>query len=94
MTRTTQETETTAEQHNLLATLVALCGDVMSEGDRLLNLGRDLILRQEYLESARNLACYLALRRRDLRTLQMALTRWGLSSLGGASPALSPRSTP
>jgi hypothetical protein len=74
MTRTTQETKTTAEQHNLLATLVALRGDVMTEGDKLLSLRRDLILRQEYVESARNLACYLALRRRDLRTLQTALS--------------------
>jgi hypothetical protein len=48
MTRTTQETKTTAEQHNLLATLVALRGDVMTEGDKLLSLSRDLILRQEY----------------------------------------------
>jgi pyruvate kinase len=82
MTRATQTRETTAEQRDLLATLVALRGDVMAEGDKLLSLGRDLIRRLEYLESARNLACYLALRRRDLRTPQMVLIRWGLSSLG------------
>jgi pyruvate kinase len=90
MTRTTQETKTTAEQHNLLTTLVALRGDVMTEGDKLLSLRRDLILRQEYVESARNLACYLALRRRDLRTLQTALMRWGLSSLGRSESRVVP----
>jgi hypothetical protein len=57
MTRTTQTRETTAEQRDLLATLVALRGDVMAEGDKLLSPGRDLIRRPEYLESARNLAC-------------------------------------
>lgn len=90
MTRTTRETETTAEQHNLLATLVALRGDVMAEGDKLLSLRRDLIQRQEYLESARNLACYLVLRRRDLRSLQTALMRWGLSSLGRSESRVVP----
>jgi pyruvate kinase len=90
MTRATQARETTAEQRDLLATLVALRGDVMTEGDKLLSLGRDLIQRPEYLESARNLACYLALRRRDLRTLQTALMRWGLSSLGRSESRVVP----
>jgi hypothetical protein len=48
MARTTQETEATAEQRNLLATLVSLCGDVMAEGNKLLSLGRDLIRRAEH----------------------------------------------
>ena len=90
MTLTTHGTETTAEQRALLATLVALRGDVMAEGDKLLSRGRDLIQRQEYLQSARNLACYLALRRRDLRTLQTALMRWGLSSLGRSESRVVP----
>ena len=38
----------------------------------------------EYLESAGNLLHYLALRRRDLRPLQMRLSALGLSSLGRA----------
>lgn len=37
-----------------------------------------------YLESARNLLNYLALRRRDLRPLQLLLAELGLSSLGRA----------
>jgi pyruvate kinase len=36
--------------------------------------------------SARNLLHYLALRRQDLRALQVALAQWGLSSLGRAEP--------
>ena len=40
------------------------------------------IERDEFVPSAQNLAAYLALRRRDLRTLQASLMRWGLSSLG------------
>ncbi len=37
-----------------------------------------------FLVSARNLLCYLALRRRDLRPLQLRLAALGLSSLGRA----------
>ncbi len=40
------------------------------------------IERQEYLESAQNLARYLALRMTDLRSLQTQLMPWGLSSIG------------
>jgi hypothetical protein len=59
-----QETEIIASTHELLTTLVALRRDVMGEGDRLFGSVRAFIQREEYLESARNLACYLALRRR------------------------------
>lgn len=38
--------------------------------------------RRSFSLSAFNLACYLALRRRDLRDLQLALMPYGLSSLG------------
>ncbi|MFZ5896209.1 MAG: pyruvate kinase [Myxococcota bacterium] len=40
------------------------------------------IEREDFRDPARNLACYLALRGHDLRELQLALTRFGLSSLG------------
>ncbi|MGQ0560851.1 MAG: pyruvate kinase [Gemmatimonadota bacterium] len=40
----------------------------------------------ENLDSARNLAHYLALRRRDIRDLQVRLARAGLSSLGRSEP--------
>ena len=36
--------------------------------------------------SARNLACYLAMRGFDLRVLQARLSAWGLSSLGRGEP--------
>ncbi len=41
-----------------------------------------LDIRPDYVESAQNLAAYLALRRHDLRDLQRALMALGLSSLG------------
>jgi pyruvate kinase len=90
MTLSTEETEATRESRHLLATLVALRRDVMAEGDKLFSRGRDLIQRVAYLESARNLACYLALRRRDLRPLQTALMRRGLSSLGRSESRVIP----
>ena len=40
--------------------------------------------RREFLPSAPNLACYLALRCRDLRELQDGLMPFGLSSLARA----------
>jgi pyruvate kinase len=55
---------------------------VCSEGDQTFNYWRALIQRRSFLINARNLAHYLALRRRDLRALQSALMPWGLSSLG------------
>jgi hypothetical protein len=45
MTLSKHGTEIPTEQRDLLATLVALRGDVMAEGDKLLGRGRDLIQR-------------------------------------------------
>ena len=90
MSLSTQETATIAESNDLLATLVALRRDVMAEGDTLFGRGRDLIQREEYLECSRNLACYLALRRRDLRPLQTALMCRGLSSIGRSESRVVP----
>jgi pyruvate kinase len=90
MRLTTQETKTILDQRDLLEMLVALRRDVMTEGKQLFDLSRDFIQRQEYLDSARNLACYLALRRRDLRPLQVALMRRGLSSLGRSESRVVP----
>jgi len=90
MTLSTRGTEIPTEQRDLLTTLVVLRGDVMAEGDKLLGRGRDLIQREEYQQSAQNLACYLSLRRRDLRTLQTALMRRGLSSLGRSESRVVP----
>ncbi len=56
--------------------------DVLVNGEELVSPWLPMIKRASFLDSARNLANYLALRRHDLRDLQLALMRWGLSSLG------------
>ena len=55
---------------------------VLIEGQQLYNEWLPLLEREEYRESAKNLAYYVALRRRDIRSLQEKLSEWGLSSLG------------
>jgi len=66
----------------LFASVGALRQDVLCRAEELLQVFRPNIERAGFEASARNLACYLALRRHDLRQLQVALMRWGLSSLG------------
>lgn len=66
----------------LLAAHRALRADVLAESMTLLEEWRPWIERPSFLSSAANLAAYLALRRRDLTEHQVALARWGLSSLG------------
>jgi pyruvate kinase len=56
--------------------------EVGEEADRQLEAWRPAIRRREYIPSAANLAAYVALRRRDLRSLQLGLMPLGLSSLG------------
>lgn len=55
---------------------------VIEEGNKLYEEWLPLIQRADYRESAQNLAYYVALRRRDIRSLQVKLSKWGLSSLG------------
>ena len=66
----------------LLSTLQELRQTVETEGKATFDQWRSHIERPEFLPSALNLAEYLALRRHDLRSLQIALKPWGLSSLG------------
>jgi pyruvate kinase len=66
----------------LHAELSDLRREVEAEGEERLAAWQPLLHRRSYWLSARNLACYLALRRRDLRELQLALMPLGLSSLG------------
>ncbi|MFO1057635.1 MAG: pyruvate kinase [Dongiaceae bacterium] len=66
----------------LLAELRALRREVAAEGRARRAAWGASISRPEFTASALNLAHYLALRRRDLRPLQRALMRHGLSSLG------------
>ena len=81
------ETETLAQgklsdPHTLLKVLQHLRHDVVREGTHLFEQWRSLITREAFIPSALNLAYYLALRRHDMRDIQLALTPWGLSSLG------------
>jgi pyruvate kinase len=66
----------------LLAELRELREDVAVEGRDLLDTWRPALRRRAFLPSAVNLAHYVALRRRDVRSLQEALMPLGLSSLG------------
>lgn len=66
----------------LLSTLQALRQTVESEGKATFDEWNPHIQRTAFIDSALNLAEYLALRRHDLRSLQAALIPWGLSSLG------------
>jgi pyruvate kinase len=68
--------------HELLSTVSALRDDIVVESEALHNTWEARIERSAFVPSAQNLAAYLALRRRDVRTLQASLMRWGLSSLG------------
>jgi pyruvate kinase len=77
-----QPAATNPALHDLLSTTITLRQEITAESEELLNEERTLIVRTDYLASARNLACYLALRRRDLRDLQATLMQFGLSSLG------------
>jgi pyruvate kinase len=64
------------------AALEALHEEVVRDGDALFDRWRPRIARPSFAVSALNLARYIALRRRDLRDLQVTLMPWGLSSLG------------
>ena len=60
--------------------LALLCSDMLEAESALLK--RPLALHEEHRRSAANLAHYLALRRHDIRKLQLQLAVLGLSSLG------------
>ena len=66
----------------LAATVAALRASVRTAADhRMIDWAAD-IDRPDFTASAHNLAAYLALRRQDLRPLQVELMSLGLSSLG------------
>ena len=67
---------------DLLEAMQQLRIDVLSNADELFGAWQSAIVRPGFDASARNLACYLALRQHELPSLQLALMRWGLSSLG------------
>ncbi len=65
-----------------LDALLSLRNAVIKEGYARFEGWRSQITRRSFLISGLNFAHYLALRRRDLRSLQPVLSMWGLSSLG------------
>lgn len=68
--------------YQLLEKLIRLREEVYQEGLETYKEWEKEIEREDYKESALNFAYYLALRRRDIRSLQEALVPYGLSSLG------------
>ncbi len=66
----------------LLATLQDIRQSVYQEGQEIFSQWEPHIQRHSFIKSAENLAYYVALQHHDLRSLQTALTPWGLSSLG------------
>jgi pyruvate kinase len=85
-----QLTPDLSDPRPLLSALEQLHDDISREGQALFARWRPAIQRRAFLISGRNLACYLALRRRDLRPLQTALMPWGLSSLGRSEARVLP----
>ncbi|TVT27807.1 hypothetical protein FO441_08870 [Salinicoccus cyprini] len=66
----------------LLDEVMDVRASVRQEGDDLFSEWNRDGIREAYSNSARNLAYYMAFRRKDMRALQEKLIPWGLSSLG------------
>ncbi len=74
----------------LLADLSRLRAEVADDGAATLALWARSLRRPAFTPAAANLAYYLALRRRDVRTLQDRLSQLGLSSLGQSEARVLP----
>lgn len=90
MQTTLSDSRIDVNPRNLLNTLRTLRQEVFEEGNATFVRWESSICRRDFLISAHNLAYYLALRKRDLRPLQAALTPWGLSSLDGIESRVLP----
>jgi pyruvate kinase len=66
----------------LCEAVARLRADVVEEGDEIFERWLPRIERHRFAPSALNLARYVAIRRHELRELQLELMPWGLSSLG------------
>ncbi|CAM2843376.1 pyruvate kinase [Salinicoccus roseus] len=66
----------------LLEEVMEIRASVEQEGDWLFKEWDSTPIREGYRNSARNLAYYMAFRRKDMRELQEKLIPWGVSSLG------------
>ena len=80
----------TSDTLALRAEVEALASAVAAEGEALHAGWAAAIERPDFAESARNLADYLALRRRDNRPLQRRLMAHGLSSIGRLESRVAP----
>jgi len=78
------------DPRTLYTDLVRLRAEVEAEGDATTALWSPALVRPTFRASAANLACYLALRRRDINALQEGLSRLGLSSLGRSEARVLP----
>ncbi|MGK7942475.1 MAG: hypothetical protein AB4062_20410, partial [Crocosphaera sp.] len=77
LTKETVNLEKLAYPNTLLHVLQQIRHEVVSEGTTIFEKWRSLITRDAFIPSAENLAYYLALRRHDMRDIQLALTPWG-----------------
>jgi pyruvate kinase len=75
---------------SLYRKLTAVRKAVAEDGAATLDLWRGTLAHSAFTPAAENLAHYLALRRRDLSTLQPALAAYGLSSLGRSEARVLP----
>lgn len=82
--------ERRAQARGLYRAIEVLRADMVRRADATMEAWDRLILRPEFLPSARNLADYLALRRGDLVPFQAPLAALGLSSLGRAEAHVRP----
>lgn len=73
-----------AEAERLLPEVIDLYNKVKEKGEEYFYRYKSDIEREEFLESAKNLSYYLALRNYDIRKLQAELVPLGISSLGRA----------
>lgn len=62
---------------------------VTEDGEQILERWQKGNVREEYVQSLKNLAYYMAFRRHDHREIQNSLIPWGVSSLGRLEPNVS-----
>lgn len=73
---------TATDANTLLETLTSVREELNQRAAQLLTSWQARLYRTSFADGARNLACYLALREHDLRSLQVGLMPWGLASMG------------
>ena len=79
-----------SDTKRLHASLTRLRAEISAEADATMALWSPALKRPAFQSAAANLACYLALRRRDISATQEGLSRLGLSSLGRSESRVLP----